>query len=507
MRVTGMTKDFTSIYKEKYEHPRWQVVYGEYSGINKFALSETVSALQAFLPYVVEVNSCNDINCENTQDHLLVIGETDSNKLLRELSEKNLLAVPDHPEGYSIRIGQQPWNNALKVIAICGASPAGTLYGVEHFNTEIIGHEAVRDLPEDKLNVLAELPERTISEQPVIQQRGIWTWGYPVYDYRNFIDNMARLRMNTMIIWNDIPPVDFPDLIEYANSRAINVIPGFHWGWGRKLDLSCPENIAAIKNHVLDDFNRNYADLDINAIYFQTLTETPETKVGSHSIAKLSCNLVNEIGNDLLKIRPDIKIYFGLHAVSILDDYSSFESLDKRISIVWEDAGVIPYCIDPVTNLKDTHRGWRPPMDDLPKTIDYSKKLAALRNRQEFMMVAKGFPNISWSDFENHKKFLLAGQTPYRINEKLHSRKALWNRVNSRWIKNYPAALRFFNEILAEKPRETMVTALIEDGMFEAGIMDGPAIFGAMLWNPSHDADYYMRFISNDYYSKMKIIN
>jgi hypothetical protein len=89
----------------------------------------------------------------------------------------------------------------------------------------------------------------------------------------------------------------------------------------------------------------------------------------------------------------------------------------------------------------------------------------------------------------------------------LQSRKALWNRINSLWIKNYPAALRFFKEVLVENPSETMVTALIEDGMFEAGIMDGPAIFGAMLWNPGHDADYYMKFISNDYYSKMKIIN
>ena len=44
-----------------------------------------------------------------------------------------------------------------------------------------------------------------------------------------------------------------------------------------------------------------------------------------------------------------MKIEWGLHASSILDNYKDLESLDPPIVIVWEDAGVIPYSYDPTT--------------------------------------------------------------------------------------------------------------------------------------------------------------
>jgi hypothetical protein len=37
---------------------------------------------------------------------------------------------------------------------------------------------------------------------------------------------------------------------------------------------------------------------------------------------------------------PDLDIQFGLHATSILDNYTCLEELDSRITITWEDAGV-----------------------------------------------------------------------------------------------------------------------------------------------------------------------
>jgi hypothetical protein len=52
---------------------------------------------------------------------------------------------------------------------------------------------------------------------------------------------------------------------------------------------------------------------------------------------------VNETGRALLAITPDLRIQFGLHATSIVGNYPDLEELDPRISIIWEDAGVMPY--------------------------------------------------------------------------------------------------------------------------------------------------------------------
>ena len=71
------------------------------------------------------------------------------------------------------------------------------------------------------------LPEFSRTEAPVIENRGVWTWGYVIYDYRRFFDNMARLKMNRLAVWNDVPPINCRQFIPYAHSRGIKVILGF----------------------------------------------------------------------------------------------------------------------------------------------------------------------------------------------------------------------------------------------------------------------------------------
>ena len=51
-----------------------------------------------------------------------------------------------------------------------------------------------------------------------IKQYGIWPWGHVIYDYRGFLDNMKRLGMNSVIIWNDIVPLNSEDVLDYAHS-------------------------------------------------------------------------------------------------------------------------------------------------------------------------------------------------------------------------------------------------------------------------------------------------
>ncbi len=491
---------FKSIY-ERAEITRWIVVYGTSEGVSGFALKECVMMLQCVNQYVVEVKKASDLEKKDCTNHLFIIGTVEDNHLLKELD----CCEFDSPESYRIECRNSLWNPERRMICVCGATPAGCLYGVEHFNAEYLGTKYLGDMPDEFRCDPENIPDTLIEETPVIRDRGIWTWGYPIYDYQGFIDNMARLRMNTLIVWNDYAPVNFSDVIAYAGQRAVKVIPGFHWGWGMKLDLSSPEVVAEIKKHVCDTYEREYAGLEHAGIYFQTLTETTETNLDAVSRTKLVCDLVNEIGEELLKRYPDLKIYFGLHAVSVLDDYKFLEHLDSRISIIWEDAGTIPYCIDAVPELSQASRGWKLPIDTIDKTIEYSQKISRLRNCKEFKIVAKGFPNIRWEEFENHKPYVIGAQTPDAVRRKLNDRMSLWNHSNSLWLKNYPEALRFFTEVLSVGSAETMVTALIEDCMFEAGIQDGAALLAAIMWNPCRDKDYYMSFVANDYYRRLKL--
>ena len=93
----------------------------------------------------------------------------------------------------------------------------------------------------------------------VIENRGIWTWGYVIYDYRRFLDNMARLKMNRVTVWNDVPPVNCRQFIEYAHSRGIKVILGYSWGYAlSKLDPTNPQHRKLIKGEVLKNYEDRY---------------------------------------------------------------------------------------------------------------------------------------------------------------------------------------------------------------------------------------------------------
>ena len=52
--------------------------------------------------------------------------------------------------------------------------------------------------------------------------------------------------------------------------------------------------------------------------------------MGGQRVAALACKWVNRISADLYAIKPDLHIQFGLHATSIVDDYTDLAALDPR---------------------------------------------------------------------------------------------------------------------------------------------------------------------------------
>ncbi|MFZ2656929.1 MAG: hypothetical protein WAX69_18490 [Victivallales bacterium] len=478
-------------YVPRYKNARWHIIYGSYEGIEKFAVDELQKMVQDFFPYVVGVHPADAYEW-SSQSHHFLLGTAANNPRIRELADKGLVNLPYHHQGYSLTALDSPDEDGMRIMAISGFDQEGVLYGVEDFHTRILGTLNV-DEPAGMGKLSDAMPgiaNFSIQEHPLIENRGIWTWGYVIYDYRRLIDNMARMKMNMLTIWNDCPPLNCREVVDYAHSRGVKVILGFHWGWGIEgLDPTDIRNREKIKAEVVKKYRDEYTPLGMDGIYFQSFTERKDTRIGDKSIARLVCGWVNEIAADVFKENPDLHLQFGLHATSIAENYADLKDLDPRIVIVWEDAGVIPFFYDPVPkyNYEMSHAQLQD-LNSLEATIKYSRKLAEFRGKTEFGMVPKGWICLRWGDeFEHHGPFVLGCRSPEFIHKRLLERRARWNKVNKLWLENYPLAMEYYRQILDCNPLKMTVTGLIEDGLFEEEIPVSAAIFAETLWNPKRD--------------------
>ena len=481
-------------YKRRYEGLRWTILYGSDRGPERFALMELQRLAQYHQPYVIPAQAAAASDDLTTLEHVLLLGTVKNNRWLAELQKEGKFPAPTTPEGYTLAVLEAPWDKTKKVYAICGADANGVLYGVEEFAARIFRNSCVDECPEllrhhFDSNMVIDLREKNpildtasgiVTEAPAVQDRGIWCWGFVIYDYRRFLDNMARLKMNMLTIWNDCPPLNAREIIEYAHSRGIRLIWGFHWGWGLKTgDLSSVAFRHEIRDHVVKNFKENYAPLNVDGIYFQTLTEHNELEINGRSVASLCCELVNDTAKTLYAEHPGLHIQFGLHATSIRERYPEFKALDDRLIITWEDLAGVPF------NYILTEASVR----NAESALAYAKEIAMFRPGTPFATVPKGWCHLRWgAEFEHHGPFILGERHPTYIRERLEERQPVLDRSNHYWYRHYPLATRFFREITAIKPPSILATGLVEDAMFEARIQPGVALLGEMLWNP-HQPD------------------
>ena len=304
-----------------------------------------------------------------------------------------------------------------------------------------------------------------------IQNKGIWTWGHVIYDYRAFFKNMARLGFNRIVIWNDIRPLNAKAVLDEAHRNGIKLIWGFSWGWmdkcGENVRNIGTERMKTLQKEILAEFE-NYRDICADGIYFQSFTETDSESINGVSIAKAAVNLVNSTADEIFKIIPDIELEFGLHATSVKNSLDIIAKTDKRIRIVWEDCGAFPFDYD-------AHS-----IDGFDETCDFVKKILFLRGGNEKCgFVLKGMTKLDWSRFEYHT-------APYEIGTaeadfiaaRAKEKEPLWEYVTDGWEKNGEYARRMIN--LISQNRNATADELIEDGMFEYEIKKPPKMFSQM---------------------------
>ncbi len=464
-------------------------------GVNLLAGTLATQMGYAVLPVLTYEKASEQVFADHT---VIAVGRVETHPILAKYAESGVISVPDKKEGYAIYVGKDANDAEKSIILIAGADEAGVLYGCADFCNKylaLLGGEGYIFKTAHFSNMFSEraLIPFSLSTAPAIPTRAIWTWGHMIYDYRGFFDNMARLRLNEAVIWNDRCPINAEDIVRYAHSLGIKIVWGYAWGWDNssKLEKMVAESddtmLARIKEGAIRTYETEYKGLG-DGIYFQSFTEIEKDSVNGKSVADLVVRLVNETAGELLSRYPDLHIQFGLHATSVKTKTEIIAKVDPRVYIVWEDCGSFPYSYrsDDRGHMQYSYR--TDLTTSFEETLALTEKLVSLRGKEErFGAVLKGLVCLDWEKFVHFSHPYVMGEYPKSfIRNRWAEKKPLWQAVTAGWLRNADLARQTLSVIAtANNPIAEM---LVEDGIFENEIPLPVAVMAEMMWSPSKEA-------------------
>lgn len=425
------------------------------------------------LDYTIDYPICFEYESEKDYSdfNCIYLGTKENNPYIAQNSKAGNIPW----EGYDLRV-----ENGVAVIE--GGDDAGVVYGcIDFYNKYIVNFEYTDDDNCFIINPFAgeKLPDYKHSSSPAIKERGIWTWGHVIYDYKGFFDNMLQLKMNTVIIWNDHVPVNAKELIEYAHSLNIKVIFGFSWLW----DVDCAKNdlthLDGFSEEIFQKYEKEYSALGLDGIYFQSFTELQTEEIGGVLIAEAVTDFVNKTASLFFEKYPDLELQFGLHATSVKQRLNYIKNVDNKIRIVWEDCGAFPFSYLPNN------------IGGFDETCTLTKEIANLRGKEDcFGVVTKGLTKLDWSAFEHPQGPQFIGTSTEFLKHNRIMRKAkIWKYLQAYWLTNAPKAHEMVKVMKEAKNGDLYITALVEDGMFEENIMFPVALFSEMMWDCDTDTN------------------
>lgn len=475
---------------------KFALVLDRYDGIIKKAADMLAGTIAAYMGYEVLPVLTYDKMSESMLGERTVIamGCVDKHPLLQKCAQSGLITVPNKAEGYSVFVGKSPFNEDGDIVLIAGYDEKGALYACSDFCNNYLsilgGHSYIFELGHFDNIFKRELVPYSVSTAPEIPTRAIWTWGHMIYDYRSFFENMARLRLNEAVIWNDACPINASDVVEYAHTLGIKIIWGFSWGWdqGSKLEgiisQSGDKLIREIKEKAISTFENDYMGCG-DGIYFQSFTEICKDTVNGKNVAAEVTRLVNETAGELLSRYPKLHIQFGLHATSVNTQTEIIAKVDPRVYIVWEDCGAFPYAYS--SNVTD----------GFDETLEFTEKLVTLRGEKErFGAVLKGLVCLDWYSFVHFSNsFVLGEHSRDYILKRTEEKRILWKNVTAGWLNNADFARKTV-ELIAKRAKEPILEMLVEDGCFEAKIPMPVALLAEMFWSSSESCGVLMERVS-----------
>ena len=394
----------------------------------------------------------------------IVIGTRSSNCLIPTDAEPLC-----KPEEYRMTVREN-------IAVIEGFDDAGALYGaVDFYDRYILPNEHPGDADRFCVNFFEKdsLPAFSYRSAPTVQSRGLWTWGHVIYDYKGYLDNMMRLKMNRIIIWNDFLPVNARDITEYAHARNIKVIWGFAWLWDTDCARFDMHSLMEESEGIFRKFEQEFDANSLDGIYFQTFTELDREHIGGVLIAEAAANFVNHTASLFYEKYPDMELEFGLHARSVKKRLEFIRAVDPRIRIVWEDCGSFPFSYLPND------------VQDFDKTADLVRKITVLRGENDrFGAVTKGLVKLDWLSFKHSEGAHVIGVSTKRMkHERIDIKAPIWKYIQANWIAYADKAYEMVRIMRDCKREDLCIYALVEDGVFGENIMWPVALYAEILWN------------------------
>lgn len=442
--------------------------------------------VDAYLPYPLAISDENEFDVAQHDENLIILGTQGNGTLCKSLAVSGFFAPETHREGYSICIAASPYKEGRQIIVLCGADDAGLLYAVHAFDMRYL-----RDVCRyhgyhynHRFAAFTEqMPVWEYRSYPKIDRRGIWTWGHAIYDYRGYFRHMSALGMNHLVVWNDVVPLNAKEVLAEAHKRGIQIFWGFSCSWGETVNPGDPHDLEKWTARVLDTYTREYAPLGGDGVYFQAFTETSEKQMGGKPISELVTDWANAICDALHTVEPSLDIEFGIHATSIGDAYKTLSGIDPEVAVMWEDCGAFPYAYDPANNANSGD------------AIAYTEKLLSLHGQDtRFAAVLKGFTVLNWSCFSHYHGPIVLGEAPQSfLCERTKEKQFTWQYARPYWMQQAETLKAYFRVVAESGIRETTVTALIEDGMFECTIDPCAVLFAALLWDWDQETDLLRR--------------
>ncbi len=454
----------------------WKIIYTSYAGMEKKAVELIYKELGAQIlrdqgRYTLHVLECENAKTASLNKNAVIIGLYDENPLIQKFIERNEIKA----DGYVVKVMDNPETEGLKLALITANDPAALFYGAADFVDDYFvcatpRHGALHLADEIFEN---NLPDYYNSSAPAIKTRSVFTWGHPINDYREYIENMARLKLNQLIIWNDYAPLNAKDIVAYAHEFGVQIIWGYAWGWRRNcagIDLNALD-FDQLAETIIKTYEEQYAGLG-DGIYFQSFTELNEANLGDKNVAEVVTDFVNSVAGKILEKHPHLFIQFGLHASSVKDHLAFISKVDERIEIMWEDCGSFPYGYHPVINNEE----------EFEQTVDFTDKILNLREKGAVSMLFKGFMTLDW-----HKNcfvhqagpFVLGEASQRTIQHDLQMLKPIWRRLQSGWMQYGKYAYKMAKHIFEHgNPDVTVGLA----GQFAGGIWMPEALCAQILW-------------------------
>ena len=464
----------------------WKIIYTKYEGIAKKAielLSKEVSEFLIREPHVysIYVLPCEKEGCAISKNAFFVSCYEESAAIKQYVSAEE---VPE--DGFLVKVIPTPAEAEGRLVILTAHTEQELFYAVVSFLDDYIydyspicGSNYMPDRIFDR-----PLPECAYTEVPDNKTRSIFTWGHPINDYRAYIENMARLKFNELIIWNDFIPVNIVDIIDYAHSFGIKVILGYSWGWQQgcgKIEEITDQKIENIKTFALQQFRDHYAGVPCDGIYFQSFTERREEQVGGRLISRLVVDMVNDIASRIWQIQPGLRIIFGLHATSVRKRLDEIARVDPRIDIMWEDCGEFPYSYNSFVSDEKIYE----------ETLAFTKEILELRGGVGVGLVFKGVMMLDWGKkVGQHGPFIMGQNSKAIAAHDRHIRASSWRKYAADWMQHGDRAAQMLQFIKDHKLGEVDMCLA---GTFDGGIYLPMALCGQMYRTLDDDYQQTLR--------------